>query len=197
MAELEAQAPSYLNHAATNMGPGLGVVMKEHTLFPQGDVDLFRLEVVQAARFTISTENLNDGADTYLELFESDGTTPVMLADGSPAVNDNHIYWVQRVSAPNNRGGVDVVERRWIDYNGQCGRESVFLGAAVRTTVNSCPPNAANPAPHPNLAIPEYLSSELTVDLAQGTYYIRVSRAPGAPPSAGKYGGYDLRVQGL
>ncbi len=197
VAELEGQAPGYLNHAATNMGPGLGVVMKGHTLFPQGDIDYFRLEVAQAASFVINTENLNDGADTYIEVFESDGTTPVTFADGSPAVNDNHIYWVQRVVAPTNNGPPQVIERKWIDYNGQCGRETVFIQAAIRTSVNSCPPNAANPAPHPNLAIPEYLSSKLTVDLLPGTYYIKVSRAPGAPPSAGKHGGYDLRVQGL
>lgn len=29
---------------------------------------------------------------------------------------------------------------------------------------------------------------------ASGTYYVRVKRSPAAPPSAGLYGSYDLKV---
>ncbi len=195
VAQVDKLFRSVDQHWASNLQPGTGRRLSGHTLFPEGDVDLFGLQVDLPGDFRINTENLNDGADTYLEVLMDDGVTPVPFADGSAAVNDNHIEWVQRVVVQTNKGP-EPWKFTWLNYNGQCGREVRFV-VGVNVTVNSCPPNAANPAPDARLAIPEYLSSELTVRLAKGVYYVRVSRAPGAPPSAGKYGGYDLRVTGL
>ncbi|MFQ5509304.1 MAG: hypothetical protein ACE5FN_08200 [Leptospirillia bacterium] len=171
-----------------------------HSLYPEGDVDMFRMEVAGAGRFAVTTFNLHDGADTLLELLEADGETPLTVPDGAggtvPVRNDNYIPLVRTVVFQTD-GAPEVVTREYIDYNGTCGWVILSSRSSSKAKVNSCPPNAANPPPFEALYVPEYLASQVEVQLDPGVYYIRVSHSPDAPPSAGLYGGYDLKVTPL
>jgi hypothetical protein len=52
------------------------------------------------------------------------------------------------------------------------------------TQVSNCPPNDATT-----------LASKLVFKPSvSGTYYVRVKHSPAAPPSAGLYGSYDLKI---
>jgi hypothetical protein len=68
--------------------------------------------------------------------------------------------------------------------NGSGKIYSPSCGVNLITQLSSCPPND-----------PLALSSRIDFTPSiGGTYYIRVSRSPDAPPSAGEYGGYKVRV---
>jgi hypothetical protein len=174
-----------------------------HTLFPAGDVDLFKLVVDADATVRITTGNLNDGADTYLRVLSADGGT--VLAE-----NDNYIPFVLRVVWGTDKGDVSGVLST-LSYptnaTGLCGPYTVVsddppqYAGRYSTSGYFCPPNAANRPDGGNVTLgdlqtAEYLASDIQVALPAGTYYVEVSRSPFAPPSAGPYGGYDLRVEG-
>jgi hypothetical protein len=59
-----------------------------HTLYGIGDLDYAVFTAGDGGRYIIKTENLLNGADTKLTLFNSDGTTPTPgTSPGNP--NDN------------------------------------------------------------------------------------------------------------
>jgi len=195
---LEAQLAA---HQFVNLVPGFTAApSRGHTLYPEGDVDLFRLKVEQAGTFEITTTNLNDGADTMLRILDQDGV-PLPVPE---AESDNYIPYVigARFFDTDHPEGV-VVTRSFLDYGGHCG--GVLLQYRTDTaSVSNCPPNAANPPSVTEIAAlgaaaydTEYLASQVTVDLAAGTYYAEVTRSASAPSSAGAFGGYDLEVAGL
>jgi hypothetical protein len=169
-----------------------------HTLFPEGDVDLFRLDVESDATVRITTGNLNDGADTYLRVLSADGSAVL-------AQNDNYIPLQVQVTWGTDDGDVSGTLTT-LTYptasNGLCGPYTVVSDdGKYETTGFVCPPNAANRTAGGNVALgdiqtDEYLASDVQVFLPTGTYYVEVSRSPFAAPSAGPYGGYDLRVEG-
>lgn len=174
-----------------------------HTLFPAGDVDLFRLVVESPAAVRITTGNLNDGADTYLRVLAGDGTTVL-------AGNDNYVPLQVQVTWGTDKGDVSGLLSTLTyptDGTGLCGPFTVLssdppeYAGHYNTTAYICPPNAANRPDGGNVTLgdvqtPEFLASDVHVALAAGTYYIEVTRSASAPPSAGPYGGYDLRVEG-
>jgi len=175
-----------------------------HTLFPAGDVDRFRLVVESPATVRVTTANLNDGADTYLRVLSADGAT--VLAE-----NDNYIPLQLLVVWGTDKGDVAGTLSTLTyptDGTGLCGPFTVVSEIPPEVAGQSeqkayvCPPNAANRPEEGNLALgdaqtAEYLASQVQTALPAGTYYIEVSRSPDAPPSAGPYGGYDLRVEGV
>ncbi|MBI3611232.1 MAG: hypothetical protein HY204_11115 [Nitrospirae bacterium] len=64
-----------------------------------------------------------------------------------------------------------------VTYSSICGVNPI-------AQVSNCPPNDATT-----------LSSKIVfTPSTSGTYYVRVRRSPSAPPSAGVYGGYQIRV---
>lgn len=56
---------------------------KHHTIYPLGDKDVVAFDVTQGQTYTIETLNLSNGADTFLEILDSNGTTVI-------ASNDNY-----------------------------------------------------------------------------------------------------------
>jgi len=199
----EVDALTGTEHAAHDF-PGVFAGSAElrsngHTLFPEGDVDLFRVVVDGESDVRITTGDLNDGADTYLRL---------LPADGGPAIagNDNYIPLEVQVTWGTDDGNLTGTLST-LTYptapNGLCGPFTVVADtdSSVSTTGYICPPNAANRTNDGNqtlgdITTTEYLASDLCVHLMPGTYYAEVTRAPAAPPSSGPYGGYDLRVEG-
>jgi hypothetical protein len=186
-------------HEITGLSPTMGIETSVgHTLFPAGDVDLFRIDVAQAGTYRILTTNLNDGADTYMRILEADGT-PIPGAE-----NDNYVNLVVTVSWGTQDGPVTgtLTVHDYPSTNGRCGPFTVYSepDAQYSEQFYFCPPNAANrpddeTARLGDVESPEFLASGVQVDLAIGTYLVEVTRSPDAPPSAGDFGGYDLRVQ--
>lgn len=110
------------------------------------DLDFFSVTLNGGTSYHIDTVSLGDGADTYLTVYDTDGTTPLLT-------NDN---WHGTLFAAN------------------CG---TWLAPP-------CPPNDATT-----------LASDISFTPATGgDYFIRVSRSPNAPPSAGLFGRYTLKV---
>jgi hypothetical protein len=187
-------------HELLGLQPGMLTPLTSagHTLFPAGDVDLYKIEVSQPGTYQVYTTNLNDGADTYLRLYAEDGT---LVAE-----NDNYIDLVATVSWGTQDGPVTGTLRvhEYPSTNGRCGPFTVTADQDPSYTEDFfvCPPNAAN---RPNdetellgdVESPEYLAAGVQLDLATGTYTVEVTRSPQAPPSAGAYGGYDLRARGI
>lgn len=170
-----------------------------HSLLPASeavpDVDVFILEVAgQTSEFEITTTNLNNGTDTYMELLAADGTTVL-------ASNDNYIPYVLFLGILKS-GDPELIS--FSEYLGSCAIDPVQWPWGIWSEAqqrfihpNICPPNAANPMPV-GLEVfeeAEYLASQITAQLASDTtYYIRVSSSPTRPPSSSPYGGYDLMV---
>ena len=119
-----------------------------HTFYADGDVDYLRLDVTAGKTYSIETFDLSNGADTHIELYDSNG----FLIDR----NDN---------------------ADGMTYNPFCGVNSFLL-------ISTCPANDETT-----------LSSRLVLtSFSLGTYFVQVSRSVDAPPSAGRYGGYQIRV---
>ncbi len=184
-----------------NFPPNGGLPSVGHTLTTSrrvdsagqlADVDLFRLTVNPGATYVITTENLIDGADTFLEVLTDDAAQTVIDS------NDNYIPFPVRFVVNDN--GTQVPDFATQLVHTDCNvapansLRGVITGLRNPTAVRNCPPNAQNPRPAPLASTPEYLASQVTVQLATGSYLIRVSRSVAAPPSADHAGGYDLRV---
>ncbi|MBI3811092.1 MAG: pre-peptidase C-terminal domain-containing protein [Nitrospirae bacterium] len=121
-----------------------------HTLYPATDVDYVSFVATGGAQYTITTEALTNGADTFLEVFGTDGTTLITSNDDATSVST----------------------------------KTSTCSVNPTTQVSTCPPNDATT-----------LSSKVVfTPTAGGTYYVRVKRSPTAPPSAGAYGSYDLKI---
>jgi hypothetical protein len=74
-------------------------------------------------------------------------------------------------------GGFENDNASGITYSADCGRNPL-------TQQSTCPPNDET-----TLA-----SKVVFTPAVSGTYYIRIGPSPAAPPSAGAYGGYRLRI---
>lgn len=74
--------------------------MQHHTLYPLGDVDVVSFSVIQNNTYSIETLNLSNGADTFIEILDSNGT-PI---PGSNNDNRNGIIYPINcfICPPNN-----------------------------------------------------------------------------------------------
>lgn len=65
----------------------LGSPRENHTIYPNGDVDYIAFDGISGQKYTIGTTDLKNGADTYLEILDSNG---VLLIPPDPNnTNDN------------------------------------------------------------------------------------------------------------
>ncbi|MFQ5456440.1 MAG: PPC domain-containing protein, partial [Nitrospirota bacterium] len=131
----------------TNTGSSITIDENQtHNLYSQGasDIDYIKFSAIQGTTYTITTSNLSNGADTYLEVIDPDGTTV-------KSANDNS--------------------------DGKTYSLCVSLSA-------TCPVNDNTT-----------LSSSITFTAdTTGTYFVKISRSPDAPPSSGSYGVYDIKI---
>ncbi|MDH4229758.1 MAG: hypothetical protein OEW11_08465 [Nitrospirota bacterium] len=189
--------------ATHRFGPVSGMsasypIGEQFTLYPEGDVDLYWLDVpgpatTMGSHYVITTFDLSDGADTVLELLDGTGVTDASLAPVLVS-NDNYQDLIINYCLPTEKGCIPQPTVMVRDYAGQC--------APIPTGVSICPPNVANyPGQSDNLRkdgsgnyMKEYLASQLDVWLQAGSYLIRVTRSANAPPSAGPHGAYRLKV---
>ncbi|RLE38902.1 hypothetical protein DRJ17_02615 [Candidatus Woesearchaeota archaeon] len=84
-----------------------------HTFNPQGDEDWMKFNTTAGVKYTIQTFDLTGGADTYLSLYDVDGTTFLLANDDineSTAAsrliwgsNENNTYYL-KVGDPQNTG---------------------------------------------------------------------------------------------
>ena len=145
--KLDSREPD--NDAASAPDCPLLPCTSSHTLYTAGDLDYVKFTATAGASYTIQTSRLSNGADTFLEVLDTNGTTVLMSNDDATAVTKNSTCGVNFVTQQSN-----------------------------------CPPNDATT-----------LSSKVVfTPTAGGTYYVRVKHAPAAPPSAGLYGSYDLKI---
>lgn len=171
-------------------------VTGSHTLYAADgtdDADVFHLTVTTDGTYAVETFDLNDGADTYLELLDADGN----VLGGGGAFNDNWQPYEITVRIA-RAGQPDLVGTYSSLDHADCKTIRFFpegAGPAEYVWINTCPPNAANPPPHAAFWIPDYLASKVELHLMPGQdYYVRVTRSPNAAPSAGRHGAYRLRV---
>jgi hypothetical protein len=57
------------------------------------DEDWFRLEAVAGVWYTAETSDLSDGVDTFLELYDQDGTTELAEDDNSAGALASRLLW--------------------------------------------------------------------------------------------------------
>ncbi len=66
---------------------------EHHTLYPANDKDIVAFDVNQGQSYTIETTNLSNGADTYLEILDTDGTTVIGTSDDrNPITNKQNCF---------------------------------------------------------------------------------------------------------
>ena len=97
-----------------------GAPATHRTTYPAGDQDWFLIGVVGGAEYTFLTQNLWSGADTSLDLFAADGTTPLASNDdvvsGDPSSRivytppvSGHVYLrCRRKTDPHTYGSYDL-----------------------------------------------------------------------------------------
>ena len=113
-----------------------------HTLYLSDDIDIVAFDAVANSFYTVQTETLTNGADTFIEIFDP---TPSFIA-----------------SSDNRDGQI---------YASDCAL--------------NCPKNDF-----------ETLSSlQSFMALQTGVHYVRITRSPSVPPSAGLFGSYVLRIK--
>jgi len=71
---------------ATAVPITVGGGAQTHTLYPAGDLDFVSFPATGGTQYTIKTSGLTNGADTLLEVFESDGTTLITSNDDAAPV---------------------------------------------------------------------------------------------------------------
>lgn len=59
---------------------------EHHTLYPAGDKDIVAFDVVLGLPYTIETLSLSNGADTNIEILDSNGTTVIASNDNSSSI---------------------------------------------------------------------------------------------------------------
>jgi len=159
---------------------------KQFTLFPEGDVDLYQLEVTSPGIYRITTTDLSNGGDPMMELL--DANQQVMI------VNDTYLPLRYRYWGSTASGLMFGEHTASMDLN--CNPDIVTV-AGTDIYLPSCPPNAANfPGQNDQLRIPEYYGARIVADLSApvypATYYVRVSRSPNAPVATDIHGSYRL-----
>jgi hypothetical protein len=127
---------------------GANDVPEARGIYPEGDVDFFRLAAELGKTYTIETLGLTNGADTFLTLLDSNG----VVTDEND--NANGI-----VSNP-------------------------LCGVIPLVQISNCPPNDDSTLSSRLVLIPGF----------DATYFLRVDRSVKSPPSAGRYGGYQIRI---
>ncbi|MGC9520852.1 MAG: NBR1-Ig-like domain-containing protein [Anaerolineae bacterium] len=106
--------------AASGLLPGQ---VQVHNLHKPGDEDWLRLSVVPGTSYTITTEALGEAADTYLKLFDTDGTTLLaanddIATDSASWGSGSQLVW----SAPEGSEGPYYVQvRHWDPGVSGCG----------------------------------------------------------------------------
>ncbi|HEX9757124.1 MAG TPA: hypothetical protein VGB26_04900 [Nitrospiria bacterium] len=108
------------------------------------DVDVVGFDAVGNQFYTVQTENLTNGADTFMEIY---------CCDSVPSF----------IAFSDNLNGQT--------YTFDCGL--------------SCPPNDQT----------TLSSSRIFMATQTGVHYVRITRSPSVPASAGRFGSYVLRIQ--
>ena len=121
-----------------------------HNLHAAGDQDWAKFTATASQTYTIMTSNLDNGNDTVLELYSTDGATMLMLNDDCPGmgtascINDwtapsSSIYYVKAREYYSDHGGC-----AGYNYNLgvlTSGGSKVYLPLAARNTSNARTPN--------------------------------------------------------
>lgn len=149
---------------------------QHHTLFPEGDVDHVSFMPTVGESYRVETFRLANGADTYLEiLYESaaQGLIPLKNGNGQLIKNDN----VNNLNFKNDNRCATISSDT--DTGGLigpfCPNDDTVLPAKVEIR---------------DFAVP----TDCKLTESTCTLYARVSRSPDAPPSAGRFGSYDISV---
>ncbi len=70
-------------------------ISEQHTFFPAGDKDYWKINVTSGTTYTFKTETLGDGADTMLTIYDSGGTTQLAQNDDDPdRANASNMQWL-------------------------------------------------------------------------------------------------------
>jgi hypothetical protein len=148
----------------------VGAAAQTHTLYsltnaPGVDVDYFKFVASPSTLYTITTNTMLNGADTYVTVFAPDMSTIL-------ATNDN-------------RSGI-----KWSAGDGMSycsGLENYDCYLSSNGTWQDAPLNDAS-------SLSSRISINTSTTGTTGTYYISVTSSPDRPKSAGKYGSYDIRI---
>jgi hypothetical protein len=108
-----------------------------HNFHAPGDQDWFRLEAEANIYYVIATSDLDVSSDTYLYLYDTDGSTLLVANDDHDGSLASQIGWMV-----SNAGTYYVLVRHWNPTAGGCGttyRVSVNQGTAPPTPVPTEP----------------------------------------------------------
>jgi hypothetical protein len=131
------------------------------------DADYIKFSATASTVYTITTDTLLNGADTYLTLYDQDGTTEILTSITRD--NTSGTTWVAGDGQSNC-----TYPQNYDCYNYYNGIGWVWQGV---------PNNATN------------LASGISWSpIASGTYYLKISPSSARPKSAGKYGSYTLSI---
>ncbi|MGH1365418.1 MAG: T9SS type A sorting domain-containing protein [Calditrichia bacterium] len=70
----DAFEPNDTRAEATLIGNNEFRVLTHHTTYPEGDLDIFRIDAIEGVEYTAETSNLFDGADNYMRVYDAAGT---------------------------------------------------------------------------------------------------------------------------
>jgi hypothetical protein len=136
-----------------------------HTLYPKGDVDYVRIRLDAPNTVKIETVNLSNGADTFVQLVDSNDNVVVMATPTGPKVLENDNAPVPKLFTPVQCGNRQtLIPQAYFDIG-------INNGARLASTVST--------------------GASL---LPAGTYYAKVSSSPNRGPGSGELGSYDLVV---
>jgi hypothetical protein len=99
------QDDAFENDDSANAGRAFTFGLPEtHTLYPNGDADYVAFSAVGGLPYTIQTSDLKNGADTYLTILDTDGST-VLKTDNNNATSFSPAgagtYYVKINTSPN------------------------------------------------------------------------------------------------
>ena len=110
-------------------------ITQTHSLSAVGDQDWFSFNADTVLIYTIRTENLGPGADTYLYLYDTDGTTLLAANDDYSGTLASQITW----QAPAD-GTYYVQAKHWNPNVGGCGTNYDF---SVSLLADTAPPTGS------------------------------------------------------
>jgi hypothetical protein len=124
----------------------IGEVQPGHTFCPGGDADWYKFFAGRGKAYTISTYNLGIGVDTYLYLFDSDGTTVLAQNDDATGVPPS--------GSPNDvvASSIDFFPVRddfyyiMVKNKGDLGSSTMTYNVSQKVRAN-VPPPAGTPGP--------------------------------------------------
>ncbi|MEZ4860033.1 MAG: NBR1-Ig-like domain-containing protein [Caldilineaceae bacterium] len=119
--------------------------MQSHNLSSAGDQDWVKFNAEAGKEYIFSTRNLGSAADTYLYLYNTDGTTLLIANDDSNDTLASEIHWTAPKSAT-----YYLLVRHWNPNVAGCGANYELLAevaAAAAPTPTVTPTATATPMP--------------------------------------------------